>query len=50
LDIDAVWTVDKKKFFSKSINTPFDKKLLTGKSIGVINKSNMYYDGNFSKI
>jgi dihydroorotase len=50
LDVDAVWTVDKKKFLSKSINTPFDKRLLTGKSIGVINKGMMYFDGNFSKI
>ena len=50
LDIDAVWTVDKKKFLSKSSNTPFDKKLLTGKSVGVINKGKMFIEGNFSEI
>ncbi|MFZ2324535.1 MAG: dihydroorotase [Ignavibacteriaceae bacterium] len=50
LDPDAVWTVEKKKFLSKSINTPFDKKLLTGKSLGVINKNKMYFEGHFSVI
>jgi dihydroorotase len=50
LDIDFVWTVDKKKFLSKSSNTPFDKKLLTGRSIGVINKSMMFFEGNFTQI
>ena len=50
LDTDAVWTVDKKKFFSKSINTPFDKKLLTGKPLGVINKSKMFFEGTFTDI
>ncbi len=51
LDIDAVWTVDKKKFLSKSSNSPFDKRLLTGKSFGVINKGQMFFDGKFhSKI
>ena len=50
LDVDLVWTVDKKKFLSKSSNTPFDKKLFTGKSIGVINKGMMYLDGSFTKI
>jgi Dihydroorotase and related cyclic amidohydrolases len=50
LDIDTVWTVDKSKFLSKSINTPFDKKLLTGKSIGVINHGQMFFEGKFRKI
>lgn len=50
LDIDAVWTVDKTKFKSKSSNTPFDKRLLTGKSIGVINKGLMFIDGKFIKL
>lgn len=45
LDVDAVWTVDKKEFLSKSINTPFNKRLLTGKTLGVINKSKMYFEG-----
>ena len=50
LDVDAVWTVDKNKFLSKSSNTPFDKKLLTGKSIGVINKTLMFFEEGFCKI
>ncbi len=50
LDIDVVWTVDKKKFLSKSLNTPFDKRLLTGKSIGVINNGQMFIEGSFSDI
>lgn len=50
LDPDVVWTVDKKKFFSKSINTPFDKKLLTGKSVGVINNKKMFFEGSFTNI
>jgi dihydroorotase len=50
LDLDAVWTVDKTKFLSKSTNTPFDKKLLTGKAIGVVNNKQMYFEGRFSNI
>jgi dihydroorotase len=50
IDLEAVWTVDKSKFFSKSINTPFDKKLLTGKPLGVINNNKMFIDGHFSEI
>lgn len=50
LDINAIWTVDKSKFRSKSVNTPFDKKLLTGKSVGVINKQQMFFEGKFFNI
>jgi dihydroorotase len=50
LDLDAVWTIDKMKFLSKSINTPFNKRLLTGKSLGVINNNKMYFEGHFSDI
>lgn len=50
LDPDIVWTVDKTKFKSKSSNTPFDKRLLTGKSVGVINNGRMYIDGKFMEI
>lgn len=50
LDPMFVWTVDKHKFLSKSINTPFDKKLLTGKAVGVINQKKMYFEGNFTDI
>ena len=44
LDPDLVWTVDISKFKSKSKNSPFDKRLLTGKSIAVVNKKKMFYD------
>jgi dihydroorotase len=52
LDTKTVWTVDINKFKSKSHNSPFDKKLMTGKAIGVINNGKMYLDdsGTFEKI
>ena len=50
LDPDEVWTVDVSKFKSKSRNSPFDKKLLTGKPVGVINKKKMFFDGAFITI
>ncbi|MCB0744967.1 MAG: amidohydrolase family protein, partial [Ignavibacteriae bacterium] len=50
IDPDEVWTVDIKKFYSKSKNSPFDKRLLTGKSVAVINKSKMFMDGTFKEI
>lgn len=43
LDLNLVWTVDIKEFKSKSKNSPFDKRLLTGKSVGVINKGKLFY-------
>jgi len=50
LDTDVVWTVDVNKFKSKSKNSPFDKKLLTGKSVAVINNRKMFYDDEFINI
>ncbi len=50
LDLDAVWTVDINNFKSKSRNSPFDKKLLSGKSVGVINNSKMFYNDEFINI
>lgn len=50
LDPYLVWTVDKTKFLSKSKNTPFHKRLLTGKALGVINNRKMFLDGKFSTI
>lgn len=50
LDKDVVWTVDKSRFLSKSRNTPFDKRLLTGKAIGVINNRKMFFEGKFHNI
>ncbi len=49
-DPDETWTVDIKKFKSKSKNSPFDKRLLTGKSIAVINNSQIYKDGKFTSL
>jgi dihydroorotase len=49
-DPDVVWQVDVSKFKSKSKNSPFDKRLLTGKAIAVINKNKMYFEENFSQI
>lgn len=50
LDPDVVWTVDLSKFKSKSKNSPFNKRLLTGKPVGVLNNSQMWYEGEHSKI
>ena len=50
LDSNLIWTVDISKFKSKSKNSPFDKRLLTGKAVAAINKSQMYYEGEFIKI
>jgi dihydroorotase len=41
-DKDKVWTVDVSKFKSKSKNSPFDKRLLTGKPLAVINNNQMF--------
>lgn len=49
-DPDEVWTVDKRKFKSKSKNTPFDKKILTGKPVAAINNSLMYINGELIRI
>lgn len=43
-DLDFIWTVDISKFKSKSKNSPFDKRLLTGKALAVINRKKMYVD------
>ena len=50
LDLNLVWTVDIKEFKSKSKNSPFDKRLLTGKSVGVINKSKLFYNDEITSI
>lgn len=46
-DPDLIWTVDVNKFKSKSKNSPFDKRLLTGKSIAVINNNKMFYEDQY---
>ncbi len=50
LDINEIWTVDISKSKSKSKNSPFDKKLLTGRSIGVINNKKMFFQDTFLDI
>ena len=50
IDPDEVWTVDISKFKSRSVNSPFDKRLLTGKAVGVINNNKMFYDGEMVSI
>lgn len=46
-DSDLIWTVDVSKFKSKAKNSPFDKRLMTGKSIAVINKKKMFFENKF---
>lgn len=46
-DPDLIWTVEAEKFKSKSKNTPFDRKILTGKAIGVINNNQMFLEDEF---
>ncbi|MCL5029510.1 MAG: dihydroorotase, partial [Bacteroidetes bacterium] len=41
LDTEEIWTVDLSRSKSKSKNSPFDKRLLTGRTVAVINKSKM---------
>ena len=44
LDLNKVWTVDISKFKSKSKNSPFDRRLLTGTSIATVNNKKMFYN------
>jgi len=50
IDPDLVWTVDHSQFKSKSKNSPYDKRLLTGKSVAVINGKKIYMNGKFNNI
>ena len=50
LDTEQVWTIDISKFKSKSKNSPFDKRLITGKSVAVINKKKMFFEDKFMEI
>jgi dihydroorotase len=49
-DADEVWTADINNFKSKSINTPFNKRIMNGKAAGVINNKKMYYLNEFFEI
>ncbi len=44
---DEIWTVDINKFKSKSRNSPFDKRILTGKPLGIFNNGKFFYNGEF---
>ena len=50
LDPNLVWQVEVNTFKSKSKNSPFDKKLLTGKAVAAINNSKMFFENNFIEI
>lgn len=50
LDPSEIWTVDITTFKSKSRNSPFNKKLLNGKALGVVNNRKMLYKGNLTEI
>ncbi len=47
LDLNKVWTVDISKFKSKSKNSPFDRRLLTGTSTATINNKKMFYSDHW---
>ncbi|MHB8578903.1 MAG: dihydroorotase [Ignavibacteriaceae bacterium] len=47
IDLNEIFTFDINRSKSKSKNSPFDKRLLTGKALGVINKSKMFYQDEF---
>ncbi|MBU1095058.1 MAG: dihydroorotase [Bacteroidetes bacterium] len=49
-DPHNIWTVNVSAFKSKSKNSPFDKRLLTGKPVAVINKGKMFYENELKSI
>ncbi len=42
---EETWTVDKAKFLTKSLNTPFDGWELKGKPVAVLNKGAVVWSG-----
>ena len=50
IDTDKIWTVDVKKFKSKSKNSPFHNRLLTGQSVAVINNGQLFFEDEFVKL
>jgi len=50
IDTEEIWTVDVTKFKSKSKNSPFHNKLLTGKSVAVINNGQLFFEDEFCAI
>ncbi|NOX17689.1 MAG: dihydroorotase, partial [Chlorobi bacterium] len=49
-DAEKVWNVDVKKFKSKSKNSPFDGRLLTGKPVAAVNNGQIYFEDEFVMI
>ncbi len=49
-DPNLIWTVDVSKFKSKAKNSPFDKRLMNGKAVAVINNSCMFFEDKFFSI
>lgn len=50
IDTEKEWEVNIKSFKSRSINSPFGGQKLKGKSLAVINSSQMFVDGEFLSI
>jgi dihydroorotase len=50
IDLDFEWNVNVKKFQSRSKNSPFGGTKLKGKSVAVINNSQIFFDGEFTSI
>ena len=50
IDPNEIWTTDLSNSKSKSKNSPFDKRLLTGKAVAVINNGKMFYQDKFKEI
>ncbi|MGE5437280.1 MAG: dihydroorotase [Syntrophothermus sp.] len=49
-DVNEIWTVDISKQKSKSINSPFDKRLLNGNAVAAINNGKMYYKNEMVEV
>lgn len=50
IDTECEWEVDINNFKSKSKNSPFHKRNLKGKSVAVINNSQLFYNDEFINI
>ena len=46
-DTEEIWTVDITQFKSKSKNSPFNGRLMTGNSVAVINNRQIYIDSKY---
>lgn len=49
-DSNEIWNVNVDDFKSKSINSPFDKRLLTGRPIAVVNNNQLFFENKFEQI